>query len=279
MNRITSLALVAAALVTAPSIAHAAAVVPGFTGGTVVNTDDSFTGPVSLGFTANYFGTSYSTAYLGTNGYITFGGGQSTYTPVGLGAGYSGRPIVAAFYADVDTTEGGTTTYGIGSFGGRDTFGLTYNNVGFFGANNSATNRNTFQILLVNRSDTGAGNFDIVLNYDQILWEAGTSNGGNSTTGRGGIAATVGYNAGQGNAPGTFYEFPGSRTNGAFLDGGANALAEGSNTGVAGRYLFTVRNGLVAPGVPEPTTWAMMIGGMGLAGGALRRRKAATALA
>jgi len=30
-------------------------------------------------------------------------------------------------------------------------------------------------------------------------------------------------------------------------------------------------------GVPEPATWAMMIGGFGLAGGALRRRRAATA--
>ena len=31
---------------------------------------------------------------------------------------------------------------------------------------------------------------------------------------------------------------------------------------------------VVVPGVPEPATWAMMIGGVGMAGGALRRRKA-----
>ena len=33
------------------------------------------------------------------------------------------------------------------------------------------------------------------------------------------------------------------------------------------------------PAVPEPATWAMMIGGFGLAGAALRRRRAAAALA
>ena len=32
-------------------------------------------------------------------------------------------------------------------------------------------------------------------------------------------------------------------------------------------------------GVPEPASWAMMIGGMGLAGGALRRRKVSVAFA
>ena len=32
-----------------------------------------------------------------------------------------------------------------------------------------------------------------------------------------------------------------------------------------------------APGVPEPATWLLMIGGMGLAGASLRRRRAALA--
>lgn len=34
---------------------------------------------------------------------------------------------------------------------------------------------------------------------------------------------------------------------------------------------------VVAGGVPEPTTWAMMIGGFGFAGGALRRRRTVVA--
>nr|WP_084192404.1 PEPxxWA-CTERM sorting domain-containing protein [Parasphingorhabdus marina] len=34
---------------------------------------------------------------------------------------------------------------------------------------------------------------------------------------------------------------------------------------------------IVSPAVPEPATWAMMIGGFGLVGGAMRRRKKLTA--
>jgi hypothetical protein len=35
--------------------------------------------------------------------------------------------------------------------------------------------------------------------------------------------------------------------------------------------------GVGAGGVPEPASWALMIGGFGLAGAALRRRKALVA--
>ena len=35
----------------------------------------------------------------------------------------------------------------------------------------------------------------------------------------------------------------------------------------------------VIPGVPEPTTWSLLIGGFGLVGGAMRRRSAGVAVA
>ena len=46
-----------------------------------------------------------------------------------------------------------------------------------------------------------------------------------------------------------------------------------SSPGFRTRLDNIVVNAVVA-GVPEPTSWAMMIGGFGMAGGALRRRKA-----
>lgn len=41
-------------------------------------------------------------------------------------------------------------------------------------------------------------------------------------------------------------------------------------------YTYTVER-FTLPPVPEPATWAMMIGGLGMAGAAIRRSRAATA--
>lgn len=275
MRMFLKVALAAAAVTALPSAASAGAVI-GFTGSTMPNSDDTSVGPIALGtgFSVNYFNNTYSATYISTNGYITFGTGQSSYTPSGLGAGYSGLPIIAAFYADVDTRNGGTTTYGTGTFDGRQAFGVTYNNVAVFGGSTN-DKRNTFELILVNRSDTGANNFDIVLNYDKVQWETGSASGGSN--GLGGTSAAVGYNAGTGNQAGTFFQLPGSLVNGALIDGGGNSLVANSNVGIAGRYVFNVRNGNVTPppqsGVPEPTTWAMMMLGFGALGATLRRTR------
>lgn len=274
----TFAAAIAALALTVPAVANAGAIVGGFSGETIPKEDDNSYGPAMLGFTANYFGNTFTTAHISTNGYLTFGSGQAGYTPEGLGSGYVGKPIIAGFYADIDTRNGGTTTYGSGTFEGRNAFGVTYDEVAFFGSANSP-NRNSFQILLVDRADTGAANFDIVLNYDKVTWEAGTYNGSSPATGLGGLAAAIGYNAGTGNQPGTYFEFAGSRTNGAFVNGGAYALATNSNVGVNGRYVFNVRNGNVTPApgaVPEPATWALMLLGFGAIGSALRRRQSSS---
>ena len=57
------------------------------------------------------------------------------------------------------------------------------------------------------------------------------------------------------------------------------AVVTAFGNGVSGAYALTISGpGTVTVGdgggVPEPATWAMMIGGIGAAGGALRRRKA-----
>lgn len=277
--KILANALAAAVALTASvsAPAYAGAVVDGFNSTAFPPTDDSFQA-ATLGFTVNYFGTSYSDTFVSSNGYVTFRAGQSTYTPTGLGANYSGNPIIAPFFADVDTQGAGDNNiaYGSGTFGGRNAFGATWPGVGYY--DNSTDKLNTFQVLLVDRGDTGAGNFDIVFNYDSIQWESGDVESP-TDDGFGGNSASVGYNAGTGNAPGTFFQFQGSQTPGSFLDNGPFALARNSNVGVAGRYIFNVRNGIVAPppaGVPEPTTWALLILGFGIIGGAMRQSRRTT---
>ena len=218
------------------------AVVPGFNASAFAPTDDSFL-VSDLGFAANFFGNSYTSTFVSSNGYVTFGQGSASFTPTGLGENYSGLPIIAAFFADIDTRGSGDNdiTFGQGTFGGRNAFGANWPGVGRF--SRLTDKLNNFQILLVDRADTGVGNFDILLNYNSIQWE---SSGG---SGFGGNSAAVGYNAGTGNQPGTFFEFPGSRVPGSFIDGAPLALASNSNVGEAGRYVFTVRNGDVAPAV------------------------------
>lgn len=262
------------ALVGLTSPAFAGPVDPGFRTSTFPANDDGATGAINLGFSANYFGTVYSQTYISNNGYLTFNNGQGSYTPGGLGAGYSGQPIIAAFFADVDTRGAGSglTSYGTGTYAGHTAFGATWPNVGYYPSQSNLLN--TFQIILTDRSDTGADNFDIYLNYDQVVWETGSASGGSN--GFGGTSAAAGFNAGQpGNPAGTYYEFPGSRVNGALLDGGPNSLTAGTNDGVVGQYLFEVRNGaIVVPpsSVPEPMSLALF--GAGLVGlGYVRRSR------
>ena len=274
-NAITStMATALTLLVAAP--AFAGTVAPGFASIVALGpNDDSATGAIALGFTANYFGNSYANTFISNNGYLTFNNPQGTYTPGGLGAGYTGQPIIAAFFGDVWTyNPGATTNYGYGTYNGHAAFGATWDNVSYY-SDSSGDKTNTFQILLTDRSDTGAGNFDIYYNYNQIEWETGNASGG--ANGLGGTSAAVGFNAGTGNAPGTFYELAGSRTPGTFLDDGTAPLVNTTNDGVPGQLLFQVRNGgVVVPPVgevPEPASWAMMLGGFGMIGGALRRRQ------
>jgi len=258
-----------------PILANAGAIVSGFNSNTLSANDDDSTGQVNLGFTANFFGVNSSQVYVNNNGNVTFDSALSTYTPFNLTS--TGRQIIAPFFADVDTSNAGNpVTYGQGAFGGHNAFGVNWLDVDYYNSSTSHTNRNFFQLLLVDRSDVGAGDFDIIFNYDQIQWEAGMASSGDAN-GLGGDSARAGFSNGTGN-PGTFFELPGSAVNGAFLDGGPNALVSNSlNSNVLGRYIFTARNGNVnttTNNVPEPSVIALLgvvVASLGF--GRIRRKK------
>lgn len=231
-----------AALLLATS-AMGQAVLPGFDSQTLLPNDDESTELVPLGFTVNFFGIDRSAVYVNNNGNVTFDQPLFEFTPFDLTS--TTRAIIAPFFADVDTSEAGQpVTYGQGSFNGRPAFGVNYVDVDYFFSDPSHTNRNSFQLILVDRSDVQTGAFDIVFNYDQIEWETGQASGGDAN-GRGGDSARVGYSNGTG-APGTFFELIGSAVNGAFLDGGPNALIGNRlNSTINGRYIFQARDGTV----------------------------------
>jgi hypothetical protein len=217
----------------------------GFGSAVLPPNDDGSTGSVNIGFTANFYGQNFSSLYVNNNGNITFDFPLSTFTPFDLTS--TGQLIIAPFFADVDTRAGNVVTYGTDTVDGRPAFGVNWINVGYFAVRTDKLN--SFQLVMIDRSDIAPGDFDFEFNYDQIQWETGEAS--NGIDGLGGFSARMGFSNGTG-VPGTFYEQPGSAVNGAFLDGGSNALASNSlNSTVAGRYLFQVRSGTVNVPVQE----------------------------
>lgn len=152
-------------LVAGTVAAHASTITPGFNSGSLLPNDDLYTGAQALGFTVNFFGSNQSQAYVSNNGYLTFNAGQGFATPTGFTSAYANNPIIAPFFADVSTYGVGTVTFGQGAYAGRSAFGVTWTGVGYSAFPAGTDKTNTFQEILVNRSDIGAGDFDIYFNY------------------------------------------------------------------------------------------------------------------
>lgn len=229
--------------------------------------DDGSTGRVNLGFELCFFGVRYSSLFVNNNGNVTFNAPLSTFTP-SLAA--ITQPIIAPFFADVDSRGigSGTVTYGNAMISSDDNpilhqaFIVNWFGVGYFSQH---TNKlNTFQLVIDN---LGNGDADIEFNYESIQWETGDASGGSN--GLGGASALVGYN----NGTGFSNVYPGSLVNGAFINGGPNELRSVmlNDENLAGRIEIECRDcQVVNNNVPEPGTIALM--GLGIGLGALRRR-------
>jgi hypothetical protein len=151
-------------------------------------------------------GQTFTKVYVNNNGNVTFGNTLSQYTPNGLATGV-GSPISAPFFADVDTNgEGsGLVHYGNATYNGYAAFVVNWADGGYFSSGTDKLNK--FQLILTDRSDTGARNFDIEFNYDQIQWEAGGASGGHG--GLGGTSAVAGYSNGLSGADNVFSQLSG----------------------------------------------------------------------
>jgi hypothetical protein len=227
--------------------------------------DDGSSNELTLPFEINFFGNTFNSFFINNNGNVTFNSPDGTFTPEPFPV--AGAPRIAPYWGDVDT---GCLTCGevyVGS-PNADTTIVTWNNVGFFSQDSSLTNN--FQLVLRNRDDIAAGDFDIEFRYDRLEWTTGDASGG--TNGLGGTPAQAGFDAGIGvgggsegggsegggeelpslaaattTAPVTFFTLPGSRT-AAVLD-----LQNTSNVSpeTPGLWSFAIREGAVPGETPE----------------------------
>ena len=242
----------------------------GFGENSLAANDDASTAFLDLSsvFTGglDFFGTNYTGLYLNNNGNVTFVDELSAFTPYSL-IDATSNPIIAPFFADVDTS-GGTVT---ASPGGNSTgsnlvywdldttnniFTATWDDVGYYDSESDLLN--SFQLALI---DQGNGDFDIEFRYEDLNWTTGEASDG--VGGLGGTIARAGWNSGNGS---NFSELSAAGNQSAML-----GLTNTSNVGVDGLYRFSVRNGEVVSDIPEPTTVALF--GLALVGFAARRKK------
>lgn len=218
---------------------------PGFGEQYLGRNDDGSTGAIDITsvFGAqglNFFGQSHTRIYINNNGNITFNGSLSSYTPSQIGSGSA--PIIAPFWADVDTRAGAAATTPGGNSEGSNllyydldaengVLTVTWDDVGYY--NNRIDKANAFQLQLVNR---GGGDFDIIFRYEAVNWTTGDASGGSG--GLGGTPVRAGYSAGDGIAA-HYFEMPESGNQAAML----NLDETAGNTGRTGVHVFHVRNG------------------------------------
>jgi hypothetical protein len=211
--------------------------------------DDGFSA-LSLPFSVDFFGHTYNSLFINNNGNVSFGAGISAYVPTGpTGAS---APVISPFFGDVDT-RGLASGVVHANLSTPNQLVVTWDQVGFFDSHANALN--SFQLVL-RGSDYVIPNGEGAIGffYRTMGWEdTDTSNVG-----------AVGFGDGTGN----------SETLQSSLHTGLNGILQDHS-------LWFDANLVVIPsGVPEPSTWAMMILGFaGVGFMAYRRRNQGAALA
>ncbi len=197
--------------------------------------DDNSGGPFALGFTINYYGTSYSDVYINTNGDLTFGSSSNRfYTRNGMTD--LSLPAIAPFLADADTRAVGSPNliyYDQVTVDGHPAFAVHWEQVGYY--NQHIDKTNDFMVILINRADRAAGDFDIEFNYNQIQW---------------GAYGTIGL--ADGFAGLDDYQAPGSLAYSYFFDSNltTGAVHTALNSPNCGQWVFPV-----AVGLPVVARW------------------------
>ena len=136
------------------------------------NCDDCVTGQIPIGFNYNFFGNTYSTAVIQSNGILGFGAFTFTgYSAFAIPSGGLPNNYIAGFFADIDIRFGGTINYQTIGVAPNRRFVVSYNNVVPYNLGASAgTGTASFQIVL-----NEDGSFQIIISQLSANWLASTS--------------------------------------------------------------------------------------------------------
>ena len=180
--------------------------------------DDAFEGPIPITITFPFFGKSFTSVYVSTNGILTFNAGVTAYVPDPF-------PLqsiigVAPYWTDIDNTVGGdiyfrevTSNVVLNQIGIdiRQTYPVfvnfrpiwayivTYDEVAEYGSGNPRINITTQVVIATN----GRNSFTI-FNYGKLMWPVISSS----------RKAQAGFNAGDGK---TFFVLTGIVLKSTFL--------------------------------------------------------------
>ncbi len=151
--------------------------------------DDDYSFVVPLGFTFDLYGSPQTEVYINNNGNLSFDGGYCTFTSTGFPV--AGYPMVAPFWADVDTRSSDNNCGVAWMKQGPNYLAVTYDHVGYYGEPPHTDLLSTFQVIISDGTYElmGIGN-NVCFCYGDMQWTTGDASGG--VGGFWGFPATVG---------------------------------------------------------------------------------------
>jgi hypothetical protein len=219
------------------------------------------------------FSLAMATAAQATVVSLNFEGVNATYP--------SGYANVLEFYNGGLSSDGTTgTNYGV-SFG-RNALAICLNSTSVSCSNTSRgglgdPNSQKGALFFLDGTETFlnyAAGFTTGFSFNYVSFSfAGSVGVFDGLNGTGNLLATLNLSPNAGSCPGYGAGFCPFSPTGVNFAGTGRSIAFG---GVANQIVFddvTFGSSTPGPGVPEPATWAMLITGFGLVGGAMRRRQ------
>jgi len=151
------------------------------------NADDGFT-EIPLPFSFKFYGQDYSSVFIGTNGFISFGGGSTSYQQQTIPSATSPNALVALAWADYNLTSG-SIGYFVSGVAPNRKFVIVYNTVPAYSGTGSLSGQivlnetnNIIDLLLSNQNIGGSKTQGV---------ENSTGTSANATSGRNNAAWTA----------------------------------------------------------------------------------------